>query len=96
MIGQAVSLAQLESLSADQLAQALGPVDHALEAFANHELSEKQWAVVKNGGFLAPSYVNNGQVVPKLVLMYQGKARAVYKYNEPKARYQPEQMIDLS
>lgn len=96
MIGQAVSLAQLESLSADQLAQALAPIDHALAAFAHHELTEKQWTFVKNGGFLAPSYVNGGQVVPKLVLMYQGKARAVYKYNEPKARYQPEQMIDLS
>ena len=96
MIGQAVSLAQLESLSADQLAQTLAPIDHALGAFAHHELSEKQWAFVKNGGFLAPSYVNGGQVVPKLVLMYQGKARAVYKYNEHKARYQPEQMIDLS
>ena len=96
MIGQAVSLSQLESLSADQLAQALAPIDHALGAFAHHELSEKQWTFVKNGGFLAPSYVNGGQVVPKLVLMYQGKARAVYKYNEPKARYQPEQMIDLS
>ncbi|MDO4598216.1 MAG: tRNA pseudouridine(55) synthase TruB [Ligilactobacillus agilis] len=96
MIGQAVSLAQLESLSADQLAQTLAPIDHALGAFAHHELSEKQWTFVKNGGFLAPSYVNGGQVVPKLVLMYQGKARAVYKYNEPKARYQPEQMIDLS
>ncbi|GET19566.1 tRNA pseudouridine(55) synthase TruB [Ligilactobacillus agilis] len=96
MIGQAVSLAQLESLSADQLAQTLAPIDHALEAYAHHELSEKQWTFVKNGGFLAPSYVNGGQVVPKLVLMYQGKARAVYKYNEPKARYQPEQMIDLS
>lgn len=96
MIGQAVSLAQLESLSADQLAQALAPIDHALGAFAHHELTEKQWTFVKNGGFLAPSYVNGGQVVPKLVLMYQGKARAVYKYNEPKARYQPEQMIDLS
>lgn len=96
MIGQAVSLAQLESLSAEDLAQVLAPVDHALAAFAHHELSEKQWAFVKNGGFLAPSYVNNGQVVPKLVLMYQGKARAVYKYNEQKTRYQPEQMIDLS
>lgn len=96
MIGQAVSLAQLESLSADQLAQALAPIAHALGAFAHHELTEKQWTFVKNGGFLAPSYVNGGQVVPKLVLMYQGKARAVYKYNEPKARYQPEQMIDLS
>ena len=96
MIGQAVSLAQLESLSEDQLAQALVPIDHALGAFAHHELTEKQWAFVKNGGFLAPNYVNNGQVVPKLVLMYQGKARAVYKYNEQKARYQPEQMIDLS
>lgn len=96
MIGQAVSLAQLATLSADDLAQVLAPVDHALAAFAHHELSEKQWAFVKNGGFLAPNYVNNGQVVPKLVLMYQGKARAVYKYNEQKARYQPEQMIDLS
>lgn len=96
MIGQAVSLAQLATLSAEDLAQVLAPVDHALAAFAHHELSEKQWAFVKNGGFLAPSYVNNGQVVPKLVLMYQGKARAVYKYNEQKARYQPEQMIDLS
>ncbi|WP_369351527.1 tRNA pseudouridine(55) synthase TruB [Ligilactobacillus agilis] len=96
MIGQAVSLAQLENLSADQLAQTLAPIDHALGAFAHHELTEKQWTFVKNGGFLAPSYVNGGQVVPKLVLMYQGKARAVYKYNEPKARYQPEQMIDLS
>lgn len=96
MIGQAVSLAQLATLSTEDLAQVLAPVDHALAAFAHHELSEKQWAFVKNGGFLAPNYVNNGQVVPKLVLMYQGKARAVYKYNEPKARYQPEQMIDLS
>lgn len=96
MIGQAVSLAQLATLGAEDLAQVLAPVDHALAAFAHHELSEKQWAFVKNGGFLAPNYVNNGQVVPKLVLMYQGKARAVYKYNEQKARYQPEQMIDLS
>lgn len=95
-IGQAVSLEQLTKLDEKQLAAKLQPIEHALTEFPRHNLTPKQWEFVKNGGFLSPQYLNNGQVTSKVVLFYNGKVRALYKYNQEKHRYQPEQMIDLS
>ena len=95
-IGQAISLDQLAKMDYEQLANKLQPIEHALRDFTFYELSFKQWMFVKNGGFLNPKYVNDGQVVDKLILFYNGKVRCVYRYNEIKKRYQPEQMIDLT
>lgn len=95
-IGQAISLAQLQAFSSAELEAKLSPIQHALNDFTWYDLNEKQWNFVKNGGFLAPKYINNGEISSKLVLFYQEKVRGIYWYNETKKRYQPEQMIDLT
>lgn len=92
---EAVTFAQLEQLAAsDQLSQALHPVSQALTAFPKVNLTDKQWRIVKNGGFLNPDYL--ATAADQIALFYRGKARCVYALNAAKGRYQPEQMIDLT
>lgn len=94
-IGQAVKLEDLKKAAEnDVLDSKLYPTDYALTKFFHVELNEKQWLTVKNGGFLFPSEV--GVEENKIVLMFEDKARCIYRYNEEKKRYQPEQMIDLN
>ncbi|KRN88628.1 tRNA pseudouridine(55) synthase TruB [Ligilactobacillus ceti] len=95
-IGQAVSLKQLAECSEAELAEKLAPIDYALSEYPAYELDERQWALVKNGGFLGPQYVNNGEISEFLRLYYGGKLRALYCYNPEKTRYQAQTMIDLT
>ncbi|MCP0886023.1 tRNA pseudouridine(55) synthase TruB [Ligilactobacillus sp. WILCCON 0076] len=97
LIGETVSLAQLQELTEpEQLAQKLMPIEHALKKFPKYVLSDEQWKLVKNGGFLNPRYINKGKIVAQLCLFYEDRVRCIYKYNENKMHYQPEQMIDLT
>ncbi|KRL01290.1 tRNA pseudouridine(55) synthase TruB [Liquorilactobacillus capillatus] len=95
-ISQAVKLADLSAAAVKgELEQYLFPADHALTKFPHHKLTEEQWRIVQNGGFLLPRYLQDEQR-PFIVLMYAEKARAIYRFNQAEERYQPEQMIDLT
>lgn len=94
-IDQAVKISELaEAAENGKLESLLYPVDYALQKYFHVVLNEKQWEIIKNGGFLFPDEVNG--TAKQIVLMYQNKARCIYRYNEEKERYQPEQMIDLT
>ncbi|GAJ25454.1 tRNA pseudouridine synthase B [Liquorilactobacillus sucicola DSM 21376 = JCM 15457] len=96
-IGQAIKLDDLKKAAADgNLEEKLFPADHALKKFPHHVLTETQWRIVQNGGFLLPKYLRGDERRPVIVLMYKNKARALYRFNQEKERYQPEQMIDLT
>ncbi|KRL38481.1 tRNA pseudouridine(55) synthase TruB [Liquorilactobacillus uvarum] len=95
-IGQAVKLDDLkEEATKGGLEKQLFPIDHALKKFPHHTLTEVQWGIVKNGGFLIPKYLHD-EKRPTIVLMYKNQAKALYCFNQEKERYQPEQMIDLT
>ncbi|WP_311407015.1 tRNA pseudouridine(55) synthase TruB [Liquorilactobacillus uvarum] len=95
-IGQAVKLDDLkEEAAKGGLEKQLFPIDHALKKFPHHTLTEVQWGIVKNGGFLIPKYLHD-EKRPTIVLMYKNQAKALYCFNQEKERYQPEQMIDLT
>ncbi|KRM96404.1 tRNA pseudouridine synthase B [Liquorilactobacillus aquaticus DSM 21051] len=95
-ISQAVKLDDLkEAVEKGELEGQLFPADHALKKYPHYTLTDTQWGIVKNGGFLSPKYLG-GENRPTIVLMYTNQARALYCFNQEKERYQPEQMIDLT
>lgn len=94
-IENALTLAQLEEMKEQgRLEEALVPVDHALK-MPEIELTDAQWRIVKNGGFLSARSIH-APAGPKVALMYGGRCRCVYAFNEEKDRWQAEQMIDLT
>ncbi|SEM47150.1 tRNA pseudouridine synthase B [Ligilactobacillus sp. WC1T17] len=95
-LDQTFTLAELADLKeAGKLEQALLPIEMALKQMPRIDLTGDQWKLVKNGGFLAPNKIAADHYA-KVALFYDGKVRAVYRYNEEKHRFQAEQMIDLS
>ena len=93
VIGQAVSLAQLEQMDEVQLQASLFAPEVALKDVPKYELAGHEWKIVKNGGFLPG---NLGLNTPQVMLFYGQKLRALYKYDTVKNCFKPEQMIDLT
>ncbi|MDK1716456.1 tRNA pseudouridine(55) synthase TruB [Dellaglioa algida] len=92
-IDKAFTLDQLnESKANGTLESLLYPIDAALTSFKKYELTDEQWAIVKNGGFLAIDSFNDEQMV---ALVYENKIRCLYRLNSEKDRYQSETMFDL-
>lgn len=91
-----VTLSELEvAVKSDGLEKYVAPIQTALASYPQYELSDKQWQLVKNGGFLAPKYLKNINTANKVVLNYAGKVRALYYYDKTKKLFRAEQMIDL-
>ena len=94
-LDQAIKLSELQEMkNQGTLEQALFKVGYALRKLPQVELTNYQWKIVKNGGFLKAEYLKSNAT--EIVLNYQEKTRAVYKYNSQKDVYQPETMIDLT
>lgn len=95
-LDQTISLAELQKLKdhGENLQKVLFPVGFAFRKYPQAELTDFQWKIVKNGGFLQAKYMHTD--VPLLVLNFRGKTRALYKYDAAKKVYRPEQMIDLT
>lgn len=95
-LDQTISLAELQKLKdhGENLQKVLFPVGYAFRKYPQAELTDFQWKIVKNGGFLQAKYMHTD--VPLLVLNFRGKTRALYKYDAAKKVYRPEQMIDLT
>lgn len=92
-IDKAFTLDQLNEAKANgTLESLLYPIDAALTSFKKYELTDEQWAIVKNGGFLAIDSFNDEQMV---ALVYENKIRCLYRLNSEKDRYQSETMFDL-
>ena len=95
-LDQTISLAELQKMkdNGKDLQKFLFPVGYAFRKYPQAELTDFQWKIVKNGGFLQAKYMHTD--TPLLVLNYGGKTRALYKYDAAKKAYRPEQMIDLT
>ena len=92
-IDKAFTLDQLNEAKANgTLESLLYPIDAALTSFKKYELTDEQWAIVKNGGFLAVDSFNDEPIV---ALVYENKIRCLYRLNSEKDRYQSETMFDL-
>lgn len=92
-IDKAFTLDQLNEAKANgTLESLLYPIDAALTSFKKYELTDEQWAIVKNGGFLAIDSFNDE---PMVALVYENKIRCLYRLNNEKNRYQSETMFDL-
>lgn len=95
-LAESVTLSELEAaVKSDGLEKYVAPIQTALASYPQYELSDKQWQLVKNGGFLAPKYLKNINTANKVVLNYAGKVRALYYYDKTKKLFRAEQMIDL-
>lgn len=95
-LAESVTLSELEvAVKSDGLEKYVAPIQTALASYPQYELSDKQWQLVKNGGFLAPKYLKNINTANKVVLNYAGKVRALYYYDKTKELFRAEQMIDL-
>lgn len=95
-LAESVTLSELElAAKAGELAKYVAPLKSALARYPQYELSDKQWQLVKNGGFLAPKYLKGLKSTAKVVLNYGGKVRALYFYDKNKKLFRAEQMIDL-
>ncbi|MEY8661468.1 tRNA pseudouridine(55) synthase TruB [Ligilactobacillus faecis] len=95
-LAESVTLSELEvAVKSDGLEKYVAPIQTALASYPQYELSDKQWQLVKNGGFLAPKYLKNINTASKVVLNYAGKVRALYYYDKTKKLFRAEQMIDL-
>ena len=95
-LAESVTLSELEvAVKSDGLEKYVAPIQTALASYPHYELSDKQWQLVKNGGFLAPKYLKNINTANKVVLNYAGKVRALYYYDKTKKLFRAEQMIDL-
>ena len=95
-LDQTISLAELQKLkdNGEDLQTVLFPVGYAFRKYPQADLTDFQWKIVKNGGFLQAKYMHTD--TPLLVLNYGGKTRALYKYDAVKEVYRPEQMINLT
>lgn len=94
-LNQAIKLSELQEMkNQGTLEQALFKVGYALRKLPQVKLTNYQWKIVKNGGFLKAEYLKSNAT--EIALNYQEKTRAVYKYNSQKDVYQPETMIDLT
>ncbi|ETA73349.1 tRNA pseudouridine synthase B [Ligilactobacillus equi DPC 6820] len=93
VIGQAVSLAQLAEMDEAQLEATLFAPEHAFHDVPQVNLTDSQWQIIKNGGFLPGDL---GLASAQALLFYEQKLRAVYKYDKVRNCFKPEQMIDLT
>lgn len=95
-LAESITLGELEEVAkSGDLEKYVAPIQKALAGYPQYELSDKQWQLVKNGGFLAPKYLKDINITSKVVLNYAGKVRALYYYDEAKNLFRAEQMIDL-
>lgn len=91
-LADTVSLQRLERLAKQQrLTEVVFDWDTALQKFEHYQLTATEWQRIKNGAFLKAAHAAD-----KLVLVYAGKSRCIYRWHLEHQCYVPEQMIDLT
>ncbi len=63
-------------------------IDHALAKFEAIEITDSEWQLVQNGGFLKRALTE-----PVVAVKYKGKIQALYQYDESRQVYRPEKML---
>ncbi|MFD1125940.1 tRNA pseudouridine(55) synthase TruB [Lentilactobacillus raoultii] len=91
-ITQCVSLADVQqAVNDDRLATIMEPLKVALAGYPAVELDDSRWHIISNGGFLDRGL--NSSTVPIIRLDYQGKTKALYKFDSQKQLYRPFKMF---
>ncbi|MDO1605502.1 tRNA pseudouridine(55) synthase TruB [Lactobacillus sp. YT155] len=86
-LDQTLTLDEITELQEQGKTDFLISIDEVLKDFPRVDLTDEQWKIVQNGGFL-PLKNNQKQVV----LAYNGKVKAIYELNQFN-KYQPETML---
>lgn len=87
---ECVTLAELEQARDEDRVESdvLHPIDHALAKFEAIEITDSEWQLVQNGGFLKRALTE-----PVVAVKYKGKIQALYQYDESRQVYRPEKML---
>ncbi|MEJ6400717.1 tRNA pseudouridine(55) synthase TruB [Nicoliella lavandulae] len=94
-LAEAYSLSDVEAaMKAGQIDKVLFPIDHALSSFPTVDLSDADWKIVQNGGFLAPQNINIRD--EQVALRYQGQIKALYYFNAAQGVYKPLKMFSVN
>jgi len=95
-LDQAVTLDQVaEAMANEDLSPILRPIDYALAEYPHVALSDRVWALVKNGVFLTTDEVD-GATAPEIALTYQGATKCLYQWSEEKQQYKPLKMFAVN
>ena len=90
-LDQTLSLQDVEDAVNDRLIENyVYPLNYVLRQYPQLALSDKQWPLVKNGGWLAVKDVNVDQ--PTIVLTYHDQVEAIY-HRDDQGHYRPEKML---
>ncbi|MCL0311625.1 tRNA pseudouridine(55) synthase TruB [Apilactobacillus sp. TMW 2.2459] len=94
-IDKTVTLKEIESAAKNNdFSNIVYSIDHALINFKHIDLTHKQWKIVKNGGFLSSSVINQND--DYLVLTYENDIKALYYFDSTKNIYKPEKMFNVN
>lgn len=88
-IEECLTLSDLEQArDEDRLSTVIQPLDRALDNFNTITISDVEWEIVKNGGFL-----NRPQTDEIIALKYNGNIQALYQYDANRQNYIPKKML---
>jgi tRNA pseudouridine55 synthase len=86
---ECLTLADLEQARDDErVAEVMYPLDRALDNFSSVTITDAEWTIVKNGGFL-----NRPQTDEVITLKYNGNIQALYQYDDERELYIPKKML---
>lgn len=95
-LAQTVTLEQVATAMANEdLSTILRPIDYALAEYPHVALSDRVWALVRNGVFLTPAELD-GATAPEIALTYQGATKCLYQWSAEKKQYKPLKMFAVN
>lgn len=94
-LDQAVTLDQVATAQANEtLNEVLRPIDYALADYPHVELSDRLWALVKNGVFLDTTEITIKAAI--VALRYHQETKCLYQWSEEKQAYRPLKMFAVN
>lgn len=91
-LDQTLSLADVEDeVNNRTIANYIFPASFVLREYPQHELTDQQWKLVQNGGWLKAAALHHDE--KELVLLYDGTVKAIYQ--KQAGNYKPATMISV-
>jgi tRNA pseudouridine55 synthase len=88
-LDECLTLADLENArDEERLDEVFFPIDKALANFKTVSITDAEWAVVQNGGFLDQPKTDD-----VVALKYQDNIQALYQYDAERQLYRPKKML---
>lgn len=88
-LDECLTLSELEEArDVGQLGDVIQPIDRALSNFSTINITDSEWKVVQNGGFLKRPKKDT-----VITLKYKGNIQALYQYDDQYQLYKPKKML---